>query len=355
MSIRHNGKVIAGATQYHPDLFDWKWADHQLDDVQWLRADTFSWQSGAVYESAYQHLVDDIDGQTAQTETVAGITISFYLANDGHKITTDESAVAQIYAATGIAWYYVLDTTNQRFKLPRAKHNKYAASLNVFGNGNPLVMTDGTDTLYLMRNYMGVNEYRNTVQITTDGLVIGESKSISQAHIQKGIGVSTDPSKSGLQVVQTQDTDQYKYLYFYIGSFTQTAVENTAGLNAELFNGKADLNLANVLANIDFVVERQEPTAANNYTWYRKYRSGWVEQGGQKTFSSNTDSTTQNLPIAMANTDYQVVLTKGINTGFGNAVYDPHVRTRGTTSFTYAYNTDYSGSYCFWVVYGIAA
>ena len=124
MSIRQNGKVIAGATQYHPDLFDWKWADHQLDDVQWLRADTFSWQSGAVYESAYQHLVDDVDGKTAQTETVAGITISFYLADDKHKITTDENAVMQIYAAIGEAWYYVLDTANQRFKLPRRSQGK---------------------------------------------------------------------------------------------------------------------------------------------------------------------------------------------------------------------------------------
>lgn len=32
--------------------------------------------------------------------------------------------------------------------------------------------------------------------------------------------------------------------------------------------------------NYDFVVESQLPTAENNYTWYRKYKSGWVEQGG---------------------------------------------------------------------------
>ena len=31
---------------------------------------------------------------------------------------------------------------------------------------------------------------------------------------------------------------------------------------------------------LDYVVESQEPTAENNYTWYRKYKSGWVEQGG---------------------------------------------------------------------------
>lgn len=129
------------------------------------------------------------------------------------------------------------------------------------------------------------------------------------------------------------------------------------GQISEALNDKSDRDLRNVdtTAKADAVIDYQEPTAENGYTWYRKYKSGWVEQGGQKTLSSNTDSTTQNLPIAMLNTNYQVVLTKGINTGFGNCVYDPHVRTRSTTSFTYAYNTDYSGSYCFWVVYGIAA
>ena len=35
------------------------------------------------------------------------------------------------------------------------------------------------------------------------------------------------------------------YLYFYVGNFSQTALENTAGLNAELFNDKLDLDAGN--------------------------------------------------------------------------------------------------------------
>ena len=120
------GHVIGsgGGSGYHPDLFSVKWSDHQINDVQWLRGDTFSWQSGAVYQAAYQHLVDDIDGKSLQTETVAGTTISFYLADDGHKICPDtqESNVSAIFTATGVAWYYILDTVNQRFKLPRTQY-----------------------------------------------------------------------------------------------------------------------------------------------------------------------------------------------------------------------------------------
>ena len=98
------------------------------------------------------------------------------------------------------------------------------------------------------------------------------------------------------------------YLYFYVGEFTQTAIENTAGLNAGLFSGKADTDLGNVSAGIDFVVESQFPTAQNNYTWYRKYKSGWVEQGGQQMSGKGSVS----LPITMADAYYTALCTNDI-------------------------------------------
>ena len=44
----------------------------------------------------------------------------------------------------------------------------------------------------------------------------------------------------------------------------------------------------------NYIVKVQEPTAENNYTWYRLYADGWVEQGG---YGKNTAIT---LPIEMA-------------------------------------------------------
>ena len=40
-------------------LFSFIWADHILNDASFLRADTFSWQNGHFYKSAYEHLVED--------------------------------------------------------------------------------------------------------------------------------------------------------------------------------------------------------------------------------------------------------------------------------------------------------
>lgn len=338
---------------YHPDLFDWKWADHQLDDVQWLRADTFSWQSGSVYQAAYQHLVDDISGKTAQSETVGGVTISFYLADDGHKISTDESAVAQVYAATGVAWYYVLDTVNQRFKLPRTKFGvtglrdtvgKYveAGSPNIEGQmtrvwspGSP--SASGAVSIE-NSNYTGAGAYDQNVKPASWTLKINASDS--------------NPIYGNSTTVQPPATQMY--LYFYVGQFTQTALENTAGLNAELFNGKADVS---TVAHV--VTEFQEPTAQNNYTWYRKYADGWVEQGGIAD-TPTADTTYQvTIPITMSDANYlpQLTTTTGNNNAVIASVYTGSSIT--TTGFyfrlTHKYNSGGTPTKTVWQVSGIAA
>lgn len=54
----------------------------------------------------------------------------------------------------------------------------------------------------------------------------------------------------------------------------------------------------------DYVIETQLPTAENNYTWYRKYKSGWVEQGGAFTASTGGTRLSIIYPVPMANTNY---------------------------------------------------
>ena len=108
MSIYINEKLVAGGSQALP-LLSFMWSDHQLNHPSWLRADTFSWQAGSVYQAVYQHLAGDIDGKTLQSETIGGTTIQFYLADDGHKIcpASEETNVLAIYNSTGVAWYYI--------------------------------------------------------------------------------------------------------------------------------------------------------------------------------------------------------------------------------------------------------
>lgn len=343
---------------YYPDLFDWKWADHEISDMSWLRADTFSWQDGTVYSDAYDHLADDISGKTLQTETVGGTTISFYLADDGHKIcpATQESNVTAIYTATGVAWYYILDTDNTRFKLPRTQFGvtglrdtvgKYVAPglPNITGTITQSDCAAGTYNANRTGAFRAINTSSSRGYMF-DRLVA--TNNIGDIGFNAGWSNSIYGNGTTVQPPATQ-----QYLYFYVGEFGQTAVEQTAGLNASLFNNKVDIGHQ--------VVAFQEPNAGNNYTWYRKYADGWVEQGGifTATVSSGNSNNNCNFPITMKDTHYAASVGGGFISG--TAFMKWNVVGKNTTYVTISGDTGnvalsgYTTTECSWQVSGMAA
>lgn len=334
-----------------PILLDFKWVDHEINNMAWLRADTFSWQDGTVYTDAYNHLASDYNGGTSQTETVGSYTITYVLATDGHKITTDETTVLNIYNESGVAWYYILDTTNERFKLPRTKYGfvglrdvvgKYvpAGLPNITGGftsdvwPNPPEQTGAFKRTNLGHNIGG----RSSGTLTSDGNSVLVEFDASDSNSIYGNSITVQPPATQM------------YLYFYVGQFSQTATEQTAGLNAELFNGKADVDLNNVSAGIDFVVESYK----NGTEWYRLYKSGWVEQGGLKTASGTSGSVTISLLKEMANTNYNILITTQQESSVGNGGGSVKRATLSVSSFDYGWvSMGLTGIY--WEVKGMSA
>lgn len=259
------------AMAYHPDLFDHKWADHILNDTNWLRADTFSWQSGAVYQPAYQHLADDIDGKTLQSETIGTTTIQFYLADDGHKIcpASEENNVAAIYADKGVAWYYIIDTTNEQFKLPRTKFAFTGIRTSVgtyIGAGLPNI-TGTWQSSSDSANVSGAVKLKATYTARGwDGTAgIGRTYEIDAYSASNVYGAS--------DTVQPRATEQY--LYFYVGGFTQTALENTAGVTTETLNNKADISTVTSLLTPDYTAGT-EISASVTGTGYAAPKDGVI-------------------------------------------------------------------------------
>ena len=243
-----NGVISAtgGGGNGGNSLLDFKWLDYELNDMSWVRADTFSWLDSDVYQVAYQHLASDISGKTLRTETISGITISFYLASDGHKIcpASQEAIVSSIYAATGIAWYYIIDTTNRRFKLPRTK----------------FAFTGLRDTVgkYVEAGLPNIEAFvqgaRRTYDVTTTGAIRWSGYEAKKAGSSGGNVSVTDHEHFNASwsnsIYGNSDTVQapatQMYLYFFVGNFTQTALENTAGVTATTLNKKAGINLDNI-------------------------------------------------------------------------------------------------------------
>ena len=88
------------------------------------------------------------------------------------------------------------------------------------------------------------------------------------------------------------------------------------GAITEALNDKSDRVLRNVdtVAKADAVIDFQVPTAENDYTWYRKYKSGWVEQGGHYTHNNVEGTVTTTLAVEMADTHYNLQITKELGT-----------------------------------------
>lgn len=112
----------------------------------------------------------------------------------------------------------------------------------------------------------------------------------------------------------------------------------------------------------DYVVEWQTPTDLNNYTWYRKYKSGWVEQGGRVPNSTSQRGSIP-LPVTMASTNYTAVATGPNITSNNNTtmigIYETtttdiklYATTVNTQSQTAAGTLSSTTS---WLVYGMGA
>lgn len=104
---------------------------------------------------------------------------------------------------------------------------------------------------------------------------------------------------------------------------------------------------------LDYVIESQKPTSSNGYTWYRKYKSGWIEQGGYVSTANDT-FVTITLPIEMSNTAYQVQKTGiGTSTGTTASFRSYCITNRTKTSFqTFAQQMSTQGF--MWYLCGIA-
>lgn len=232
-------------------LFTPVWTDYIMNNASYLRADTFSWQSGSVYTNAYNHLVNDIAGVTASTETIEGTTITYYQADDGHKVVLadQETNVQSIYTATGVAWYYILDTANVRFKLPRTQYafvglrdtvGKYVEAGLPNITGDPSLADENLETCSV-RSWSPTGAFKHTDEKTSYTM---NSDGTGPANYSVVFDASGSNSIYGnSNTVQPPATQMY--LYFYIGNFSQSATEQTAGLNLELFNEKMDVDGSN--------------------------------------------------------------------------------------------------------------
>lgn len=315
MALYIGDELIAGDVEGQKinnpfSLFDFRFSDQILNNTSWLRADTFSWASGVVYVSAYEHLVADIAGITAETENIGNHTVTFYRAADGHKIclADQETIVNDIFTTTGVAWYYILDIANQRFKLPRTKFGFSGLRDNV-GNYVP-------ESLPNIRGKVhngAVNQQSYSWAMNGEGAFFNNYTSIQSkattAGSQVNCGVDFDASLSSPTYqdnAPVQERATQMYLYFYVGETVQDANIIAAG---QALTDIADLKAHSIVE-----------TYVNGTSWYRVYSDGWCEQGGfivAPSTSNNNYAVTLLKPFVDTNYQIQKTIHGGAPTSGG--------------------------------------
>lgn len=149
---------------------------------------------------------------------------------------------------------------------------------------------------------------------------------------------------------------------------SESSIEESVNLGAmgEALNDKMDRDGLNADIKpaagygVDYVVEWKVPTESDP-SWYRKYASGWVEQGGRFDVGSDTTSNglyTANFSITMKNTDYYASSSMGANSvDSGYGAYTSICTPRKTTSSVsfYVWKTETSYRWIYWEVKGMTA
>ena len=172
-----------------------------------------------------------------------------FVNSNGHQFynIVDKSIVDTFYNAYGIADFYGIDEDNERIFLPRNKWFAITGEVPVVGNGNALGFSNGTHTGAFA---FGTSPDGNHIMSFRDSQsIISLGQDISSFEIcqrdYKAIGVTNDPTKSGIEAKLTPNEN--KYLYYCVGNTVVNDAQIDAGGLVSQMELKANATLDNIL------------------------------------------------------------------------------------------------------------
>lgn len=204
---------------------------------------------------------------------------------------------------------------------------EYESSLTTYGECAKYVIGGGSLRLPLIKNYIKAANPSEGIKNIEAGLPnitgnVGRTfapqnsgafytvNTTSSAQGGSGGGVlhGFDASRSSAvygksPTVTPASTTLYPWVVAYAAAIPASTAQ--AAEFQQALSGKADTNLGNVPSNYDYVVESQVNADGS---WYRKYKSGWLEQGCLVTNLTSTRDirATVSLLKPFANTNYTV-------------------------------------------------
>lgn len=298
------------------DSFGWDGAGDAL----------YAWTAVSVTRAA-QPVSEETYYTKSTTPSVGDSLYNSTGKNAGAKII--EVASDYSYIVTDLDEYYynhtrdsandIAGTTDPTFLVPKLNPWHVGKSAPVIGNGMTVGMTDGTNNFSLWNSNSAGAPIQGYVGLY--GQPVGSTNPGAANQVNKGVGITTDPAKSGM-ITDLSETTNLRVMVQLATGVTDQALETCTSVLSDVSALK-----------YDYVVDFQAPTATNNYTWYRKYKSGWVEQGGTFVATFNNSRTTYatiTMPIAMQDTNYSVVAQGGFVPGIAATAYNVNDKAKAS-------------------------
>ena len=270
---------------------------------------------GNVYKSVYNILSAARGRAVKETRTLKGATYTTYRDATTQLVFVDQSAYDAAFSALGDSIGYVINTSNKQIALPKRETFLRAT----VGKAN--LMED--ESLPNIKGAMGrcIMDWKaysaSGAFADTDGGDYGATGAgLKRGNMNFNASRSSSAYKDGALVRPRHTT---VYIYYRVGNTIvnqeQIDVGNLTNQVNSLNTNKANKDFSNVAGNFDFVIEKRY----SGTEWYRKFKSGWIEQGG-----AYTNKTTPVITFVkpFSNTNYNFVAVPCIiNGGSGSPAW----------------------------------
>lgn len=312
--LKTDGEGLEWANISAFSLFDTKLSDHILEGEEglgWALQGTYTLSS---YTDFYQKCLAEKNAGVATQTTLGASTITTYNNANGHIFydISDKAVVDTYYEKTGSAWFYGIDTENERIFLPRNKWvgiKGVSSTAPVKGNGSLGIITNNlAGSLASQGDYHSIAVWNNTWNVNP-ATTLAPARGVSVVPWSNSgagvVGVTTDSTKSGI-IADTSEVlqiDTEKYLYICVGNtMVNEADVDVANLTTDVQNleaSKVDLdaqNLSNagksLISGLGMPSEKYiDLTLGASGSTYTAPANGWVYSN----LASNTDNSVSGI------------------------------------------------------------
>lgn len=259
---------------------------------------------------------------------------------DGKLQHTDYTTFDESVSTNGSCGFFGLNTETTSFKAPKLS--------NVYLKAGQAPLMFGAESL---PNITGQTKETGICE-TAEGAFYVPEKSSKYYSNQNGnytgfLAIDASRSSSTYQDGAKVNPDHVIYRAYVV--LYSLAAEASEAQAAEFINGlanKANTDLSNVSSNIDYVVE----SGSNETSWYRKYKSGWLEQGGVASVSEGII----NLLRPYADTKYIIHKTYK-NTTATSSINMKNICAYNVTTTSFYVRNNNSLKDCSWLTMGQGA